>query len=1285
MVTSAIRRRWCLCVMAVLCVYSGTTYGQAPPTFDESPCVEDIYIAAEDKSSVAGIAWIVPLAKDNSGQRAAVTCDKELISGQFNPGSNVVTCTAVDTRETSLTTQCSFEVHVLPKFEVGCPAPIIQNDTTVDFTIPRAVGSGGKMAEVTCNKNSGDSFTAGKTTVTCTATDAEKNLQAECSFDVTVGIPPTFDSNCTDFNVQPTAGKNEAEGVTLPTLTATQANGVTVTAVCRQADSETTFVGGETVVTCTAADTTEPTLITTCNYTVRVYPIFTTGCPGDIIQANGSTVDFPMPIAMDSAELAPNVICDNPVDGFDPGPTTVTCSAEDSEQTGQNVSCSFKVTIGDAPIFNPDPDCTQDVVVSPNSNTQARNVEWPERTANQSDGTAAMVECTPASGTDFEGGDTNVTCVAKDTAEETLITTCNFRVRVYPKFVELCPQIVPRTPDADDYRATIAHLDPIAEDQDGNNVVVTCEPPWGSKFDSKNDSVRCTAEQTPNETASCVTTVLLIPSLEVSTLVRDIDKGPDPGMQTAKVEWDLPSAIVPQPPPADVTCAPASGSTFQPGESDAKCVASWTLPGSGSVAEAVNKFKVRVFPIITCPADVVAAPNTTSPITTVDYPTATATDSTQSDVSVDCVPVSGSQFDNDAATNVTCNATDSVTGNEATCTFLVTVGEAPTFEDNPCHEQVNVPPDTEDGTASSVSWVDPTAMDRDNNTAAVTCTPASGTMDFRAGPTEVKCTAVDSTMDSLISTCIFNVFVSPTFNVSCPGDIVVSPSEAVVSPDWLQARGNMDTTGEFASVQCNMEAGAKLNETVTMITCTATDAGTDFTTNCSFNVTVDSSPPIMTCPADTTLMPDPGTNTANHTWMVNVTDDNTPTENISVLCIPESRSVFKYGSTEVFCFAVDSFGNMGTCTFDVNVTGAACQENCGENSVCTVNPDGESVCTCNEGFSGNPCKDIDECKVDKPCHADADCNNLPPPDFFKCKCKEGFYGDGVYSCEPYIAPEYPNITGSTDLEKKFSVVLAISTSSSYACDPESDKMSFQCLGLVNTLKTSVESLYRKVSPRSFKAVTVDQTAIKKGSVVIPHTVTYNYDYVEVRGIGPTEFLRKSTLGDALQAGAIGTLELVTNCADCSDPKDITDVCANADKDSITCTGNREPYEDKSDDHCILACVSRCISDPKYCNGGVCSQALDKDPLCGSCPANTGGPRCEPLEEEGPNIPLIVGLSVGLGGGALLIIVIGVIVFVYKKKTGKNSVSEFQEDNSRGDGVEALALENREYENQPSPL
>ena len=69
---------------------------------------------------------------------------------------------------------------------------------------------------------------------------------------------------------------------------------------------------------------------------------------------------------------------------------------------------------------------------------------------------------------------------------------------------------------------------------------------------------------------------------------------------------------------------------------------------------------------------------------------------------------------------------------------------------------------------------------------------------------------------------------------------------------------------------------------------------------------------------------------------------------------------------------------------------------CPENAVCQ-NREGGYKCTCNSGFEGEICSDIDECSVNNTtCDADADCYNIQGG--FKCACRKGFFGTGQ-ECE----------------------------------------------------------------------------------------------------------------------------------------------------------------------------------------------------------------------------------------------------------------------------------------------
>ena len=122
--------------------------------------------------------------------------------------------------------------------------------------------------------------------------------------------------------------------------------------------------------------------------------------------------------------------------------------------------------------------------------------------------------------------------------------------------------------------------------------------------------------------------------------------------------------------PVDVSCTPASGSTFPLGETTVECSAT---DEAGN--EATGSFNVIVQdttpPELTLPSAPPAAEATSPQGAAVTYEAATATDLVDGEVEATCEPASGSTFPL-GTTPVNCTATDAA-GNEATGSFNVIV------------------------------------------------------------------------------------------------------------------------------------------------------------------------------------------------------------------------------------------------------------------------------------------------------------------------------------------------------------------------------------------------------------------------------------------------------------------------------------------------------------------------------------------------------------------------------------------------------------------------------------
>jgi hypothetical protein len=122
-----------------------------------------------------------------------------------------------------------------------------------------------------------------------------------------------------------------------------------------------------------------------------------------------------------------------------------------------------------------------------------------------------------------------------------------------------------------------------------------------------------------------------------------------------------------------------------------------------------------------------------------------------------------------------------------------------------------------------------------------------------------------------------------------------------------------DDAGPVA-VSCSPPSGSNFPFGGTTVSCTATNA--NGTSNAEFDVVVvDVTPPVVTVPADFTVVGPVVTFTASA-----VDDIDGP---VSVSCTPPSGSSFLSGVTTVFCIAFDAQFNPGFGFFNVTVTGGA--------------------------------------------------------------------------------------------------------------------------------------------------------------------------------------------------------------------------------------------------------------------------------------------------------------------------------------------------------------------------
>ena len=269
----------------------------------------------------------------------------------------------------------------------------------------------------------------------------------------------------------------------------------------------------------------------------------------------------------------------------------------------------------------------------------------------------------------------------------------------------------------------------------------------------------------------------------------------------------------------EVTCSPASGSTFSLGETTVNCSAQ---DAAGNPASGSFKVTVRdtTAPSLTVPSDTIVVEATGSNGAAVDFANdVSASDAVDQNPSIDCTPASGSTFEL-GSTTVSCTAKDA-TGNESDeKTFDVKVQDtiAPAID---AHADVTEEATGPDG--ATVDYTKPAANDVVNGSVDVNCTPDSGST-FELGTTAVTCSATDAAGNSSQSS--FKVTVEDTTapTLDAHDDVsatATSPAGAVV--DYTKPAAN-DAADPSPVVTCSPVPGSTFPVGSTTVSCTAKDA-----------------------------------------------------------------------------------------------------------------------------------------------------------------------------------------------------------------------------------------------------------------------------------------------------------------------------------------------------------------------------------------------------------------------------------------------------------------------------
>lgn len=218
------------------------------------------------------------------------------------------------------------------------------------------------------------------------------------------------------------------------------------------------------------------------------------------------------------------------------------------------------------------------------------------------------------------------------------------------------------------------------------------------------------------------------------------------------------------------------------------------------------------------------------------------------------------------------------------------------------------------GATGAVVNFNATASDDVDGVVPAICNPASGST-FPLGTTAVACSATDSHNNTASGT--FNITVNDTTApvLTLPGDIAANATGSSGAVVNFSASAT-DAVDGSVSAKCTPASGAVFPLGTTTVSCSAQDAHHNLATG-QFHVTVsDTTPPVLTLPADINAE---ATSAAGALVTYSATAVDVVDGNVSVLCNPASGNTFAIGTTTVSCTTQDASHNTATGTFHIDV------------------------------------------------------------------------------------------------------------------------------------------------------------------------------------------------------------------------------------------------------------------------------------------------------------------------------------------------------------------------------
>ncbi|MDP8242953.1 MAG: HYR domain-containing protein [Candidatus Hinthialibacter antarcticus] len=227
----------------------------------------------------------------------------------------------------------------------------------------------------------------------------------------------------------------------------------------------------------------------------------------------------------------------------------------------------------------------------------------------------------------------------------------------------------------------------------------------------------------------------------------------------------------------------------------------------------------------------------------------------------------------------------------------------------------NITVNAADSSGAIIFYPTPAASDIADPSPIVSATPTSGSL-FPFGDTVVYYSATDFSGNVSSASFVVSVFDQIPPQITCQGNIVVEAESEFGTVVYYPTPEAMDNVDPSPIVECNPPSGSLIPVGSTIVNCTATDSSGN-ASNCSFIVSVtDTTSPDINCPGNI-YAEAIDSNGAVVEYSVEATD--IVDQDVDVVCIPPSGSVFPIGHNIVTCTATDDYGNSSECSFDIYV------------------------------------------------------------------------------------------------------------------------------------------------------------------------------------------------------------------------------------------------------------------------------------------------------------------------------------------------------------------------------